>query len=335
MLALLMKYIVWVVAIVVLLFIWKVVRAAKATDKHVQEALNETAVVYGVILAVLLVILGSQVFTLPAILLMLAVMTGFMVLFDKIFWKSKRQAAGQPMPAMLDYAWSLFPVFVLVILVRSFIFQPYEVPTGSLEPTVIPVEYLFVTQWNYGLRLPVWGNTVVKVGHPQRGDIALFDWPVNRRYNFVKRVVGVPGDTISYINKTFYINGKEAKRRLLGMAYDTEPGSPAQQVQVWEEDLNGIKHKILIDPNKPAMDFKNLVIPKGQYMMIGDNRDNSDDSRYWGLVPENTFIGKVHNILLSLDYQHKMLGVFPKVRWNRIGVSVNPGISKIVPADKK
>jgi signal peptidase I len=332
MLAIVMSLLPLVAVVLAFLWIWRLWSYTKASDQADKERLHESAVMYGVSLVLVLVVLATRIFSLPAILLMLTLMSGLMVLVDALFWKGARQRAGLPIPEVLDYAWSLFPVFFLVVLVRSFLFQPYEVPTGSLEPTVIPVEYLFVTQWNYGMHLPLWGTTLWQVGHPKRGEIALFKWPVNKKYDFVKRVVGVPGDRISYIHKTFYINGVEAKRHLIGTAYDTEPGRQPKKVQIWEENLLGIKHNILIDPNQPAQDFKNLIVPKGEYVMIGDNRDDSDDSRYWGFVPENTFVGKVHRVLLSLDYQHRILGFFPRVRWHRIGVSVEPVMPKKTPS---
>lgn len=256
----------------------------------------------------------------PKILLVLLFASFFIMLVDQFFWRKARENAGGKMPVMVDYARSFLPVFFIVIVIRSFLFQPYKVPTGSLEPTVQPVEYLLVSQFAYGLRLPVWRKKILSIGTPQRGDIALFHWPVNTNYVFVKRVLGLPGDHISYINKTFYINGKKIKRTFVRNAkdYANDTSGPGFSVQIWEENLLGVKHKIFINPSIPGENFKDLVVPKGQYLMIGDNRDNSDDGRYFGFVPINNFVGKAVRVFFSWDSHAR------HIRWHRIWTSLEP-----------
>jgi signal peptidase I len=253
----------------------------------------------------------------PLILLIAVVITGIISLLDILFWQKSR-GIGDKKPLVIDYSRSFFPVLVLVIILRSFVFQFYKVPTGSLAPTIKPVEYIYSNQFAYGLRFPVWSKKIIAIGEPKRGDITLFQWPVNHKYVFIKRTVGMPGDKISYINKTFFINGVEAKKKFIGNELDYENGkdSPPFHVQLWEEDLLGCKHYIYINPEVPAQDFKNLVVPNGEYFEIGDNRDNSDDSRYWGFVKEKELVGKGEMVLLSWDAHAS------KIRWDRIGHSL-------------
>ena len=258
----------------------------------------------------------------PLILLSALVFTGAVSLVDCIYvWRMKRSTSGQykreHIPVLIDYCRSLFSVFLIVILLRSFVAQPYRVPTGSLEPTILPGDFLVVTQYNYGLKVPVWQKTLIPVGMPKHGQIALFYYPVTDKYTFVKRVIGVPGDHISYINKVLYINGKEMKQTYLGMADEIEPGSSSIKMKKYQEDLEGVKHDIYVSPQAPASDFKDLVVPKGHYFMMGDNRDRSDDSRYWGFVPGNTFIGRARWLWLSWNSDAKHF--WKKIRWQRFG----------------
>src|SRR3990167_6878269 len=148
----------------------------------------------------------------PAILVLLVLFSGVVTLVDWIYckWNPKEKPLKKPM--LVDYARSFFPVLFVVLIIRSFVVQPYRVPSGSLLPTVVPGDLMLVNQFSYGLHLPVWYTKILSNGTPQRGQIALFYWPVNKKVTFVKRVIGIPGDKISYINKVLYINGKEAKQ---------------------------------------------------------------------------------------------------------------------------
>ncbi len=261
-------------------------------------------------------------FDFPLILVCLTAVSGLVWLVDILFFARKRPvqygADGKlKLPLLVDYARSFFPVLLLVLIIRSFLFQPFRVPTGSLEPTIVPGDFLVVNMFDYGLRLPVWHTKIMNVGEPKRGDIMLFRWPVDQRIDFVKRVIGLPGDHISYIDKVFYINGVAAKQTPIDTATDTdESGTLSWPVQILEEDLGGIKHKIFIRPDRPAEDFKDMVVPPGHYLMVGDNRDSSNDSRYWGFVPENNIIGKALYVWLSWDGENH------KIRWNRLGTKL-------------
>lgn len=258
-----------------------------------------------------------KIFDFLNILALLAVFTGAVTLVDWLMHRRKRQivVARKP-PLLVEYSRSFFPVFLIVVAIRAFVFQPYRVPTGSLEPTVIPGDLIFVTQYNYGIKLPLWEATILPTGKPQRGQIALFRWPVNPKLTFVKRVIGVPGDHISYQHKVFTINGKTAKQQYLGKFDEIMQGGETQTVRRYAENLNGLKHDILANPNASANDFNDLVVPEGMYFMVGDNRDDSDDSRSWGFVPESYFIGKAQFVWFNVQ-----LNPFA-VHWKRIGTKL-------------
>lgn len=240
---------------------------------------------------------------------------GVIVLLDVLFWRKKRGDNKEPW--WVEYSRSFFPVLLAVWVIRSFLIQPYRVPTGSLEPTIMPGDFIAVNQFSYGVRFPVLNSKIITVGEPKRGDIALFRWPVNPAVVFVKRVIGLPGDHVVYKNKVLYINGKKMTQRFIGTGFDY--GNAAGQIQpvdIYEENLNGVKHKIFRHAQGGETKNYDLKVPAGHYFMMGDNRDNSDDSRFWGAVPERNFIGKAFGVWMSWD------PINSKVRWNRIGTGL-------------
>jgi len=261
----------------------------------------------------------------PLILLCVTVFTGMVSITDwfvrRYYKKRGVDTEAVKQPIIIDYSRSLFPVFLIVLLLRSFLAQPFRVPSGSLEPTIVPGDFIFVNQYDYGLRIPVWHTKIIHVSAPKTGQIALFYWPVNHRFNFVKRVIGLPGDHISYIHKVLYINGQKMKQKYLSQSTESYNGV-TWKVNKYEEDLKGVKHGIYVcaKGNKfcpmQSSDFYNLLVPKGHYFMMGDNRDNSDDSRGWGFVPEKEFIGKAMFVWLSWDAKAPW---YKKIRWHRIG----------------
>ena len=261
-----------------------------------------------------------MIIDLPLILFCLTVFTGVVALVDYLL-RGRKKAAKEDVSILVDYARSLFPVFLIVLLLRSFVAQPYRVPSGSLEPTVVPGDFIVVTQYNYGVYFPVWRKKIISVSHPKRGQIALFYWPVDPHITFVKRVIGVPGDTVSYINKVLTINGKKMEQKYLGEK-TVRQGNQLIKMAKYQENLNGLKHDIYVCAkgisNCPAQghDFYNLKIPKGYYFMMGDNRDDSDDSRDWGLVSKDAFIGRAMLIWMSWNSDAPW---YKKIRWSRIG----------------
>ena len=256
-----------------------------------------------------------MIFDFLNILALVTIFTGVVTFVD--YWRTKEvrrelKSKGEEIkyPWLVDNCRSFFPVLLVVLILRSFVVQNYKVPTGSLEPTVMPGDLIAVSQYNYGIKLPLWDKTIVPVGKPKTAQIALFRWPVNPSVTFVKRVIGVPGDRISYIHKVLTINGKEQKQRYVGTAIDKESSA---YVREYTENLNGYEHKIWVRPNVPSTDFKDLVVPAGHYFMMGDNRDNSDDSRSWGFVPESAFLGRA--MVVWMNFQLSPLSV----DWHRIG----------------
>lgn len=232
-------------------------------------------------------------FDFPWILTTLTLICVAIWLVDRLFFAKKRAQANEREPLIVEYAVSFLPVFIIVLVIRTFIVQIYTVPTGSLEPTVMPGDYILANEFQYGLKLPVWRTTIIPTSKPKRGEIALVHWPVNPDVIFVKRVIGVPGDHISYQNKVLYINGKKMPQKLLKtMTVTDDDGVTPVNVNLIQENLNGVVHNIYTRPDVTPMNFKDYVVPQGYYFLMGDNRDNSDDSRYWGPVPARDLVGK-------------------------------------------
>lgn len=229
---------------------------------------------------------------------------------EKLFETKKR-------PLIIEYSRAFFPVLLLVFCIRSFVAQPYRVPTSSLAPTVFPGDFIFVNQYHYGLRFPVWNKKFVNVGEPAHGQIALFPYPVDHAFTFVKRVIGLPGDHISYINKTLYINGVKQPKKYIKDVTRLDDNGQLQTYQEYQEDFMGVKHDIFLIAGAPDNNFYNLVVPKNEYFMMGDNRDESDDSHYWGFVPENTLIG--HALFVWMSWDANAPHFYDAIRWDRIG----------------
>jgi signal peptidase I len=238
----------------------------------------------------------------PIILLLLTIFTGVCFVFYYLIPKAKRAELKGYYPfKFLSFARDFFWVFLVVLLIRTWVASLYSVPTGSLEPTVIQGDTLLTTKYNYGLYAPVWDKKLIKTSEPKRGDIILFHDPVHPKSTLIKRLIGLPGDHISFINKVLYINGKEMKQTPVTESTDVVLGHKIP-AEIMQENLDGLKHQIFIDPSIPAQDFYNLVVPKGHYFAMGDNRDFSDDSRFWGFVPANNIFAKAHFVLVNFKH---------------------------------
>jgi signal peptidase I len=240
-------------------------------------------------------------FDYPFYLTLAAFVLGMIWLANFVIWGKTQK--GEKLPVILEYAKAFFPILLLVLVFRSFVLSPFRVPTGSLEPTIVPGDFVAVEHFSYGLRWPVWEDKFLPIGVPKAGQIVVFHWPGNpRAVDFVKRVIGVPGDKISYINKVLYINGKKLPQKFVRYATDTFGGdSGTWQVKVMQETINGVTHQIYINPQIPAQNFRNVVVPKGKYFMMGDNRDSSDDSRYWGFVDDHYLIGRAFLVITNFS----------------------------------
>ncbi|OGT65639.1 MAG: signal peptidase I [Gammaproteobacteria bacterium RIFCSPHIGHO2_12_FULL_45_9] len=252
------------------------------------------------------------------ILALLTIFSGIVLGIDWIWrhHRGRKPDTSETRPWLIEQAHAFFPVLLIVLLFRAFCFQPYRVPSGSLEPTVLPGDFMIVSQFDYGLRLPLWDIFLWQGHEPKRGQIVLFRWPVNPEVTFVKRLVGLPGDHIRYVNKVLYVNGKEATQRDLGAFDEILNDGTTQRVEQYEEDLLGVRHRILVNPDRPGHDFGDIVVPPGSYFMVGDNRDNSDDSRDWGFVSRAELIGRARFVWMSWNTVHS------GVRWNRIGIGL-------------
>jgi signal peptidase I len=195
----------------------------------------------------------------------------------------------------VEYSRSFFPVLLLVLVLRSFLMEPFTIPSSSMVPTLRIGDYILVNKFTYGLRLPVIGTKIMPLNDPQTGDVMVFKYPGNPRINYIKRVIGVPGDTIRYENKRLTINGKEVSQSLLA---ELPPGAPA--IQIFQEELVGdghtVQHTLSRNQYRASREW---LIPEGSYFMMGDNRDNSNDSRVWGMVPEKYIVGKAVAIWMT------------------------------------
>ena len=220
-------------------------------------------------------------------------------------------------PTWIEYSGSFFPVIAVVFFVRSFLYEPFKIPSGSMEPTLVAGDFILVNKFDYGIRLPLLNKTIIHIGEPKRGDVMVFRYPIDPSTDYIKRVVGLPGDKITYKNKHLTINGQK-------LSYEAEKDfrdGLAYQAQ-FTENLSGVKHRILNArdsrgegrepfPDYPMKDMcvydNNSVedftcsVPPEHYFMMGDNRDNSQDSRYWGFVPDENIVGKAVGIWMNLD----------------------------------
>jgi len=217
-------------------------------------------------------------------------------------------------PWWLDWTAGLFPVIVGVFLLRSFLFEPFKIPSGSMVPTLLVGDLILVNKFDYGVRLPVLNKKVIANNDPQRGDVMVFRYPPDPRLDYIKRVVGVPGDEVAYLNQKLTLNGQPVPVKALGEFYDEDSLRYAPQ---FSEKLGEKDHRILVDPRRssffgtdsPRFAFAEncrysaegviCKVPAGHYFVMGDNRDNSQDSRYWGFVPDENLVGRAFFVWMN------------------------------------
>ena len=241
----------------------------------------------------------------PLILVLATAFTGVVWLVDYLVFRPKRHdrvaAAGDideesrkavlAEPIIVEYSISFFPVLAIVLVLRSFLFEPFQIPTGSMIPTLAVGDFILVNKFTYGIRLPVVGTKIVDIAEPKNGEVMVFIPPHQDEY-FIKRVVGIPGDTVRYQDKTLYINGKRQNQTFVAQIPPVNP-----RVLQYREKLGNIEHLIQRNPYRETS-VDEWVIPEGHYFMMGDNRDQSSDSRYWGLVSEHNIVGRAVAIWL-------------------------------------
>ena len=255
-------------------------------------------------------------FALVLFLLLLA--TGAVWLLDH-YWLRRRRDPGRPEPWWVEYPKSFFPVILVVFLLRSFLVEPFKIPSGSMLPTLLVGDFILVNKFTYGIRLPVINLKLIDVNQPQRGDIMVFRYPENPSLDYIKRVAALPGDKIAYRNKQLWINGEEIKQVPDGEYNYVESGLNFVTARRLVETLGNRRHAILVQPEAPSVHLSGVrgfpfrencayndagfscAVPAGHYFLMGDNRDSSSDSRYWGFVPEANIVGKAFLIWWNFD----------------------------------
>jgi signal peptidase I len=248
------------------------------------------------------------------ILFVLSVVTGLVALAD-VLWLKKRRGAGAPEPWWVEYPKSFFPVILAVFLLRSFLVEPFKIPSGSMVPTLEVGDFILVNKFAYGIRLPIINKKIIEVGEPKRGDVMVFRYPEDPSLDYIKRVIGLPGDKVAVVDKHVYVNGVEYKQSPMPDYLNRDRIFYSRQ---YKEKTGNVEHSILVEDDKPAavpylQDYPfrgncayndrgvTCTVPPGNYYMMGDNRDNSADSRVWGFVPDENIVGKAFFIWFNMS----------------------------------
>ena len=255
----------------------------------------------------LLVIL--KVMTFEGVLLSATVLTGCVCAWN--YWvAAKKRTAEKSEPIFVEISRGFFPIILVVLLLRSFLVEPFKIPSGSMIPSLLVGDFILVNKYTYGIRLPVLHNKVVSMNDPKRGDVMVFRYPEDPTVDYIKRVIGVPGDRVEYRNKQLTVNGKQVALKRNGDYSVSDASLNSYKHELYTEQLADVAHKIIVNPDAPSVllpqvhQFANkencsynddgfvCKVPAGHYFMMGDNRDGSADSRYWGFVPEGNIVGR-------------------------------------------
>jgi signal peptidase I len=255
------------------------------------------------------------------VLVLLTFAMGFIWALDALVLRRRRLAqAGEATadapkePALVEFSRSFFPIVLGVLLIRSFLYEPFRIPSSSMMPTLRVGDFIFVSKFSYGLRLPVLNTQVKELGKPQRGDVAVFRLPSDPGTNYIKRVVGLPGDNVSLRGKRLSINGEPVPLEILGESVEVECGGFWFTAQLAAETLGEQRHLVYLGEQRDrASPFLDRVVPQGQYLVMGDNRDCSRDGRIIGYIPEQNLVGRAVRIWMNWDSEagHPL--------WHRIG----------------
>jgi signal peptidase I len=307
-----------------------------------------------VLLAAVLRLLGSERLDFSLVLVIVVLIAGTIWLLDHLLFGRWRVRAAlnagasptaQPVPVTVDYARSFFPVAVIVLLVRSFIFEPFRIPSDSMMPTLLDGDFIIVNKFAYGLRLPVLNTKILNIGEPARGDVVVFHFPPDPAVNYIKRLVGLPGDHVQIVSDQLIINGQPVPLQPGPQNDGRYDDGCYHNMRLSTEVLGTHRHQTLacltpgeisappsatcnrhlernyecveppLDGDRDHSDTPHeIVVPPGSYLMIGDNRDNSYDGRYWGFVPEDHLVGKATRIWFNWDLQRS-----GGPDWSRIG----------------
>ncbi|WOH37329.1 signal peptidase I [Thalassotalea fonticola] len=295
-------------------------------------------------------------------LVIITIVTGVVYFLDKFIYAPKRQLnllatqeqCAQPLDdvaiekittpnAWIDTSVQVFPVIAFVLILRSFIYEPFQIPSGSMMPTLLDGDFILVNKFNYGLREPVARNKFIDIGAPERGDVVVFKYPLQPEIDYIKRVVGLPGDRIIYRNKSLFIQQKctdttvacpKMEQVLTTFKQTGEYQQQGMPLTRYESAMPNKTHEILVNNNtypqnhryfnQPGLKKGEWLVPEGGYLVMGDNRDNSTDGRFWGFVPEENLVGEAVAIWMSFDFERKQEDFIPTwvpsgVRLSRIG----------------
>ncbi|MDH5326494.1 MAG: signal peptidase I [Gammaproteobacteria bacterium] len=273
----------------------------------------------------------------PAVMVLAVLITGIIWAIDAFVFAPKRRRRADSLqlndsgpdetldearervskePILVEYSRSLFPVILIVLVLRSFLVEPFRIPSGSMMPTLLAGDFILVNKFAYGIRLPVLDTKIIDVGSPQRGDVAVFRYPEDPSIDYIKRIIGLPGDRVEYRDKVVYINGEEMPQSGNTVYLGVGQGVAMSGAKMTTEQLDTLSHSVLINHHRPADDLT-FTVPENSYFVLGDNRDNSKDSRYWGTVPEANLVGRAFMIWFNWDG-----AVDGYISWDRIGTSI-------------
>ena len=230
-----------------------------------------------------------------------------------IFLKFSKSEKYSHRPKVVQWSIELFPVLLLVLVFRGFIFEPFRVPSNSMMPTLLTGDFILVNKFNYGLRLPLLNSKIIDLSDPKRGDIIVFRYPNYEHsagysgVDFIKRVVALPGDTISYEKDQLTVNGETVDYRKIGAYQGVDSGKAMSGYRHVRELIDHADHDILLHPLGHSRELSKTTIPEGHYFVMGDNRSHSSDSRFWGYVPEDYILGKAIGIWMHWDWNHNTM----------------------------
>lgn len=275
------------------------------------------AAVAAIVIGVIMII---RIFGIELFLFLALIVSAAIWLADIAFFRPRRVQAGADAsaePLIVEYARAFFPVILVVFVLRSFVIEPFRIPSGSMLPGLQAGDFILVSKSSYGVRFPVFNIKLIDSGRPARGDVAVFRYPLKPSINYIKRVIGLPGDVVVYRDKKIYINGEQVYQQPLGEHVSFDSGRNLHL----KEKIGAGEYEILQAPI-PQSETLEFHVPDGHYFVMGDNRDNSNDSRSWRYVPERNLVGRAFFVWFSWDVYAARGWPWERVNWNRIGASI-------------